>query len=254
MQELKRSSRSLGFLFDEAKAKDRQPIDLLLERADFSGTRKLFGDELVESILAQLPTVPQDDRQAFIDQMNELAEPIMRGRIFDPEIRAQLQRTEKDTEVILTGPEDQPHLEMRIHAFDDQMRDQGHQPLRVELPDGTIIQRGDAVMEISWANQGQAPRGIKDAIIALRSMAATLKTRPEIKAVMAVSWMVGRHDLMDRLGLHIITGVDIPLEQQANVLDWASKGRADKPYATQPESKDVQLAMVSAKEFIERYG
>ena len=246
-QELADSHQRIGDLYDRALQANRNPIDLLREETEnFQWMRKLFGHAAIDEIFRELPTVPTDSRQAFADRMTAIAQPTIRQMFFDPDIRARREamRHLGDTEVILTGPEAEPHLEMRIHATG----------LDIEMSDGRPLKTGDMVMEVSWPNTGVSPRGAKDAIQAFRTMANELERRPEIKAVITVSWMVSREKLMTKLGFHPRPDVAIDQIQKREVIDWAQKGRADKPYDRDVNPNDVQLAVIPRAEFLERYG
>lgn len=199
----------VGEIFDAAIKHGRSPIDEFLDQAQgFEHARELHGDEAIDEFVRQLPSVTQENREAFLDSVLALLDPILRRQVFDPELRARIaaDRQRDSTEVIPTGLEDEPHLEMHIHGS----------RWDFSLPDGTRLQIGEPVMEISWASKGLGPRGVKDTIKAFRAMARYLDGRPDIKAVIAVSWMVAREGLMDKLGFHRLTEVEIPAEERKN--------------------------------------
>lgn len=247
-----KSRERLGVAYDNAISAGKSPLEMvLLSTNNLAETRKLHGDDMVEEMLAKLPTIREDDREIFLDGMMALAEPMIRQQITNPEIRQRVETiTNSDMTIVPTGSESEPHLEMRIHAFDT-TREKG-KPL--DIGNGETLQMGDTVMEISWPNTGTAPRGLKDVLRAMRAMAKELQRRTEVKAVTAVSWMVSREGVMDALGFHTVADIKIDDDQRKNVVDWATSGRADKPYQRGVAGDEVKFAFLSRDEFLAKYG
>lgn len=245
-QELARGRIRIGELFDRAVKEDRSPIDILREESkDFQGLRDLYGSEAVDTMLEQLPSVPIDDRQKFEDGVTDLAAPMIRLGVFDPEVRARIEafHNRNNQEVFPTGPLDEPHLLMKIRSVG----------MDLPLPDGTKLQPDDRVMEIIWPEQDIGPRGAKEVIKALRAMAVKLETQPELRAVTAVSWMVSRAGLMERLGFHVIPNAPIPEQDKVGSAERGQRARSDKPYQQGVRLEDVKFAFIPRAEFLERY-
>jgi hypothetical protein len=249
---LQTSRERLGSMYDAAVSVGTSPIEQLRKQThDFKDTREIYGEEYTAQLVAQLEAVREDDREAFLDSMMAIAEPMVRRQVTDPEIRSRIETlSHSDTVIVPTGAESEPHLEMRIHVLDT-IREHGES---IDLGGGETLQMGDTVMEISWPNTGTAPRGMKDVIKALRAMAEELSRRPEIKAVTAVSWMVSREGVMEALGFHTVADMKIIEDQRNRVVEWATSSRADKQYQRGVAGDEVKFAFQSRAEFLAKFG
>ncbi len=236
---------NMGRLYDRALEKHMRPINLMLEEngeRSFAEAEFIFGSERTEQIKRAFQELQYADRDDFIEKMATLAEPFTRDRYFDPEVRARAEEIER---------RHQPE------TFEAGILNGSMIPSQwsFALSDGTDVQLGDRVMELSLpeervAERGLGPQGLREA---LQRVAVRLKQDESIKAVVGVSWMMS-HDLTTRLGFEKFPDVQVPDDQRASVFDIATKARGGKPYAWEVSHEDVKLGAMSRDAFLERYG
>lgn len=244
-ERLVRVRQNMEKLYDKAVAEGKRPVDELLDENMDEG-RKIFGDETVDRFIADAQQFDGLSRDGFVEQATARISEVLREVYFNPEVRAradaaQAERSAQNREFITFG-----HLKGSVHDF------AWHE---AAFADGTKVTSGDKVLEVSWpGDEGdQKPAGIRDVEHSLRDMATYVADHPEIKGVIAVSWMMSR-GAARRLGFTTFPTIPIEEEQQMNVVSWASHARQDKPYQRGVEPADVQLGVIPRAEFLARYG
>ncbi|MFA6043197.1 MAG: hypothetical protein WC786_05955, partial [Patescibacteria group bacterium] len=243
-ERMTRVRKNIEQLYDQALAEGKNPVDALLDE-DFSEGRQIFGAEVVDDFVTTARELEGLAREAFIAQTTERIGNIVHLVYFDPEVRArsaalQAERASQQKEQISFG-----HLNASIRDFEWS---------DLSLGGNTTLRSGEKIIEISWpGTEGPTPpAGIREVEDAFRQMAGYVVEHPEIKAVIAVSWMMSR-GIAKRLGFQVHPEVSIQPDQQKSVVDWATKARQDKPYVKGVEPKDVQLGVIAREEFLQRY-
>ncbi len=244
-ERLARVRHNMEKLYDKAVAEDKRPVDELLDENLDEG-RKIFGDEAVDRFIADAQRLAGLPRDEFVEQATARISEVLREVYFNPEVRAradavQAERSAQNTEFITFG-----HLKGSVHDFE------WHE---AEFADGVKVAGGDKVLEVSWpGDEGdRKPAGIREVESSLREMATYVADHPEIKGVIAVSWMMSR-GAARRLGFTTFPTIPIEEKQQMNVVAWATHARQDKPYQKGVKPEDVQLGVIPRAEFLDRYG
>lgn len=235
----------LGRLFDDCKSKGADPIDEIM-KDDQTLMRKAYGDARIDELFGALRQIPQDDREAFCDQMMGAAHFLFYDRYFDPEIKQlldaedQARREQKNIEDIRFGS-----LLGKIHEPDAAWH--------VELPNKQYIEQSDRVLEVSWPDV-ESPKGIQDIKESFHEMAKYIEEHLEIKAVVAVSWMMSRN-VARKLGFTQYPDVPVEEEQIESILKFVDGARKDKPKSDKEVTrKDVMFGAIDRDEFIQRFG
>lgn len=229
-------------LYDDCEAQGKRPIDVLRESGRrLENATEAFGAERVEAFVAALSTLEYSGREDFVSKIMAINEPFGQARFFDPQVRAHLatieQRHRKD--MLVAGS-----LNATVHPSEWQL----------SLADGTVVANGDDVVEIGWPDDPTTgPRGAREVEATLRTLAQSLAARPEIKVVVAQSWMMS-HPITRRLGFELIDEATIEGDITSKVVSWATSARADKPYRHRVDVADVKLGAISREEFLRRYG
>lgn len=229
----------LAKLYDEALERGVSPQQLILDDADsFVAAEDIFGEKRVAQFKQDLLALMYTDRDDFVEKMYSLVEPFNHDRFFDADTRARADAREAARRV-----------EETYVGFFKLTR----LPSEWECTtsDGIHVALGDPVVEIGWPREGDQPSGIKDILHTFRQIAAYIRERPEIKAVVAVSWMMS-HPVTDRLGFEKFSDVPISQEQITSVLNMASDARGDT-YRRSVEAGDVQFGAISREAFLARY-
>ncbi|MEK7584621.1 MAG: hypothetical protein AAB490_05225, partial [Patescibacteria group bacterium] len=141
---------NMGRLYDRALEKHMRPINLMLEEngeRSFAEAEFIFGSERTEQIKRAFQELQYADRDDFIEKMATLAEPFTRDRYFDPEVRARAEEIER---------RHQPE------TFEAGILNGSMIPSQwsFALSDGTDVQLGDRVMELSLPEERVAERGL----------------------------------------------------------------------------------------------
>ena len=236
----------IGRAYDRAIASGRDPAQLVARELDDPELHAVHG-KYVTDALDQLPQIPSD-RQTFIEQSTAIFATLLWRQIFLPSVRERA--ASNFGEFLSTGNKDQPHLDLSIHPLQAKMTD--HSDFQYTFPDNIEIHNGEPVLEIAWPAHGPGPRGSQDTLSAFQTIASMLRDRPEVKAVMLISWMAGRSGLMNRLGFHVIPEAIDPRERELSFIA-ALAGRKDKPYDRMIKPEDVHMAMMTRDEFLQKY-
>lgn len=229
-------------LFDDCQAQGKRPIDVLRDSGrDLRNATEVFGSARIEAFVAALDALDYSGRDDFVAKLMAINEPFRQARFFDPEVRARLAAIERrhQKDKLPAG-----NLRATVHPSEWQLN----------LTDGAVVAHGDDVVEIGWPDDPTTgPRGAREIEATLRTLAQSLATRPEIKAVVAQSWMMS-HPIAQRLGFELIDEAKIEDDITSKVVGWATSARADKPYRHNVSATDVKVGAISRQEFLRRYG
>lgn len=236
--------KHLERLFDDCKEKGTDPIDELMSD-DQELIRKAFGDARIDELFISLRQIPQVEKEQFCAGVIEAAHFLFYDRYFNPDVKqffdeADAERQQRlRIEKIRFGT-----LTATIHQPDSQWL--------VELKNEQYIKENDRVLEISWP-EDQTPQGIRDIKDSFRQMGAYVEDHPEIKAVVAVSWMMSR-GAAHKLGFTNYPDVRVEHKQIDSILSMVEEARKDKPkYEKDVTEKDVMFGAIDREEFIRRY-
>ena len=185
LERLKDIESNMGRLYDRAVEKNTRPVDLMFEEdgaRSFVDAEFIFGSERTQRIKTAFHELEYADRDDFVHKMVELAAPFTRDRYFDPEVRARAEEIER---------RHQPE------TFEAGILNGSMIPSQwaFSLSDGTDVQLGDRVMELSLpeervAGRGLGPQGLREA---LQRAAVRLTQDESNKAVVGGSWGISHY-------------------------------------------------------------
>ncbi|MFA6588160.1 MAG: hypothetical protein WCT08_03760 [Patescibacteria group bacterium] len=232
-------------LYDSTIEKGGDPVAEILND-DLERGRMLYGDEAINKVITRFQALRGSTRDVFIEEAVAAIADVVQAEYFDPEVRNRIMAERQDQAAQNKDHISFGHLKGSIHDFE------WHE---VNLSNGAKLVSGDKVLEISWPGDEDdiKPTGVRDVEQSLRKMAEYIAEHPEIKAVIAVSWMMSR-GIAKRLGFTTIPDVDIESNQAKHVIDWAEHVREDKPYSKNLQPSDVKLGVIVREEFLYHYG
>lgn len=243
-EKTERARKEFESIFDSAQERGLQPAELYLQELSENNWRiaaQIYGEEKVHALCVATGKVTSTRREDFVAQMMLLVAPLLEQRVLDPATRV---RAEAIEEAHARAKEFHAgKLIIQCKPFDS----------NITLGDGTMVQKGDRVYDIVWPSEGDSPRSVHDIQDAFHQIATALRDRQEVKAVGAVSWMMGR-PIAAKLGFQLFPEYAIPAESVSSILSWAESARKDKPYAKGGRKENVVLGVMSREEFLRRYG
>ena len=236
-ERVEESQRQFGRIYDRAMGNGTDPRQIFLDEANSLGPREIYGDERVATFQESVRALTWTTRDEFIDGMLALAALFHRARFFDPDVRARIESRHEREEQLDAGL-----LQLKLRRSEDD----------VTLRDGTHIEPGSIVVELSVAERKSAP-GLRELQNSFRTVAAYVEAHPDVVAVTGVSWMMNR-GLVERLGFERFAHVPISPGQKEKIADIAQKAREEKNYEREVTPDDVAYGAISRADFLRRFG
>lgn len=242
-EKMDKQEEFFGDLFNDNK----DPIRFMLEEINEEGEQaKIFGVERFKKLKEDLQKLEYTGKNDFVNQVTVLMEPFIKDRFFNKEMREQLEALEKEDE----------WEEAEVGKLTINIR-----PIKQEFTFSSDIKVSakDKVVEISWPEEeGQdKPQGARDLTKSFKEIANFIKERPEIKAVVGVSWMMSR-SITNELGFEKFPEIDIDSKKRNDIMDLANTARKDKGYIKKRgeaiKKEEVIFGAISRDEFLKKYG
>src|SRR3989338_10916931 len=218
-------------IFDTSMQEQKSPVDVFFEESRIEEAKTIFGSERIDEFIDSVRHLEIESKEAFVDAIMGLIEPLVHDRYFNSEIRSRAEEFElrHQPEKLLLST-----LDLSVHFS----------PWIFEISDGTKITTSDRVMEIQWPDSGKQSKGVQGIKWAFRDIADLLLKHPDVKAVIGVSWMMSR-GAVARLGFEKIPQATIDQEQKQSIIGLATKAREDKDYSKGVGEGDILLGAMS---------
>lgn len=210
-----------------------------------SHLKEVYGAQEISQLANDLNSLPVDDKEKLADLIVERAAPVLRRYFFESEVAARAKQVEDRI--------NPPREEFKAGQIDGYITSS---PWEFTIGAGTAgevkVMVADNIMELNWPENSQW--GVQAVKESLKEVAKLLKDRPEVKAVVGVSWMMA-HDVTSAIGFEKFPDLRIDADTRDGSVMMAIAGRTGKPYrpGKEPKPADVMVGAMSREEFLRRF-
>lgn len=233
----------LGAFFDRAKLEQQIPARQFIDELNIPRLERIFPSQHIQQVIESITALPDEiDRETFIARVRTAVEPFIRAETLDPVVRQKVEAMNEEQKMKFTDPD-------TGHALLCTLRELGQD---IELADAHHVQPRDKVLEVSWSEGLEGPKGFKSIQRIFREIARYVADHPDVQAVTGVSWMMA-HPIARRFGFEVRPDVEFPVNQKIGSADLGNAARQGKPEMRQITSEEVLFGIMSREAFLERF-
>lgn len=236
---------NISYKLSSRELKEGRLFDALFNTAEQRNQLEgVYGVQEILQLERELNSLPITDTGDLTDLIMERIAPVLRRYYFDPEVAARAQQIEGTRE---------PSEMFRAGQIDGYI---SGSPWEFTIGAGIAgevkVMVADSIMELNWPEQSRW--GLQAVKESLKEVAKLLNERPEIKAVVGVSWMMA-HNVASAIGFEKFPELPVDAGKRDSIMSMALAGRRDKPYkpGKQPKPTDVMVGAMSREEFLRRF-
>lgn len=238
------ANERLGKFFDTATSEHEVPAKKFMSELNIPRLERIYPSSEIQTAIEAIVALPDDvDRETFIQQVRSAVEPFIRAEMLDATVRQKFDAMHEERKIKFADPESE-------HALLCTLRELGQD---LQLRDTQHVQPRDKVLEVSWSDDLEGPKGFKSVRRIFGEIARYMTEHEEIQAVTGVSWMMG-HPLAERFGFEVRPEVKFPVNQKIGSAKMGNSARQGKPGMREITPEEVLFGIISREAFLQRFG